>query len=108
MRRSRTPRTSPMARMARASRTSPGRAYPYRRAGVPAAVAVLLVTLCAGTAAPARQDFDPATVARLDAAITKVMKEAGIPGLNVGVWVPGRGTYEKSFGVGDKKTGAPM
>ncbi|MFD9458881.1 serine hydrolase domain-containing protein [Streptomyces sp. NPDC059985] len=90
----------------RRSRTSPG--PDHRRAGVPAAAAVLLAALCVGTAAPARQDFDPATVARLDAAITKVMKGAGIPGLNVGVWIPGRGTYEKSFGVSDKKTGAPM
>uniref|UniRef100_A0AAU2JPY9 Beta-lactamase family protein n=1 Tax=Streptomyces sp. NBC_00049 TaxID=2903617 RepID=A0AAU2JPY9_9ACTN len=81
---------------------------------VPAAAVLLLSALCAGTT-PDRQagsalgqDFDTATVERLDAAITKVMKEADIPGLNVGLWIPGRGVYEKSFGVADKKTGTPM
>ncbi|MFD7082088.1 serine hydrolase domain-containing protein [Streptomyces sp. NPDC059918] len=82
-----------------------------RRAGTPAAVAVLLAALCAGTgsaSASVRADFDPATVRKLDAAITKIMKQTGMPGLNIGLWMPGRGVYEKSFGVADKKTGTPM
>ncbi|MCY0960079.1 serine hydrolase domain-containing protein [Streptomyces sp. H27-H5] len=83
------------------------------RAAIPAVAAVLLAALCAGTApdravASARQDLDPATVRKLDAAITKIMDEADVPGLNVGLWIPRRGTYEKSFGVADKKTGTPM
>ncbi|MFD9302943.1 serine hydrolase domain-containing protein [Streptomyces sp. NPDC060048] len=45
---------------------------------------------------------------KLDAALTKAMKEARIPGLNVGLWIPGRGVYEKSFGVGDKANDTPM
>ncbi|MFK0219502.1 serine hydrolase domain-containing protein [Streptomyces vinaceus] len=82
-----------------------------RRAGAPAAVALLLAALCAGTgsaSASVRADFDPATVAKLDAAITKVMEETGMPGLNIGLWMPGRGVYEKSFGVADRQTGTPM
>ncbi|MFB6806194.1 serine hydrolase domain-containing protein [Streptomyces sp. NPDC056387] len=85
-----------------------------RRAAVPAVAVLLLAALCAGTgpdrpaAASARENFDPATVQKLDAAITRIMKEAGIPGVNVGLWMPGRGTYEKSFGVADQQTGAPM
>ncbi|MFE5769619.1 serine hydrolase domain-containing protein [Streptomyces sp. NPDC056485] len=82
-----------------------------RRAGTPAAVAVLLAALCAGTgsaSASVRADFDPATVGKLDAAITKIMKQTGMPGLNIGLWMPGRGVYEKSFGVADKQTGTPM
>ncbi|MCY0923525.1 serine hydrolase [Streptomyces sp. H27-G5] len=83
------------------------------RAAIPTVVAVLLAALCAGTApdravASARQDLDPATARKLDAAITKIMDEADVPGLNVGLWIPRRGTYEKSFGVADKKTGTPM
>ncbi|WP_392896549.1 serine hydrolase domain-containing protein [Streptomyces sp. LN699] len=83
------------------------------RAAIPTVAAVLLAALCAGTApdravASARQDLDPATVRKLDAAITKIMDEADVPGLNVGLWIPRRGTYEKSFGVADKKTGTPM
>ncbi|MEU9160190.1 serine hydrolase domain-containing protein [Streptomyces sp. NPDC048424] len=86
----------------------------YRRATAPAAAVLLLAALCAGTTpdryvpASLRQDFDSATVEKLDAALTKIMKEADVPGLNVGVWIPGRGVYEKSFGVADKKTGTPM
>ncbi|MFK0237627.1 serine hydrolase domain-containing protein [Streptomyces vinaceus] len=82
-----------------------------RRAGAPAAVALLLAALCAGTgsaSASVRADFDPATVRRLDAAITKVMEQTGMPGLNIGLWIPGRGVYEKSFGVADRQTGTPM
>ncbi|MFI1153320.1 serine hydrolase domain-containing protein [Streptomyces sp. NPDC020817] len=76
---------------------------------MPAAVAVLLAALCAGTgSASVRTDFDPATVRKLDAAITEVMKQTGMPGLNIGLWMPGRGVYEKSFGIADRQTGAPM
>lgn len=60
------------------------------------------------SAAIVRQDFDPATVDRLDQVITDTMERAGIPGVNVGLWIPGRGSYERSFGVSDKSTGTPM
>ncbi len=87
----------------------PLRGRRVRRAGVPAAVALLLAALCAGTGpAAVREDFDPATVQKLDAAITKIMKQTGMPGLNVGLWMPGRGVYEKSFGIADQQTGTPM
>ncbi|WCD90649.1 D-alanyl-D-alanine carboxypeptidase [Streptomyces xanthophaeus] len=95
-------------------RDHPFRARAYRRAAVPAAAALLLAGLCTGTipvggaAALSRQEFDTATVEKLDAALTKLMKEAAIPGLDVGVWIPGRGTYAKAFGVADEKTGTPM
>ncbi|MFI5671749.1 serine hydrolase domain-containing protein [Streptomyces sp. NPDC051704] len=90
-------------------RCRPFRERRVRRAGVPAAVAILLAALCAGTgSASVRTDFDPATVRKLDAAITEVMKQTGMPGLNIGLWMPGRGVYEKSFGVADKQTGTPM
>ncbi|MFD7837530.1 serine hydrolase domain-containing protein [Streptomyces sp. NPDC059761] len=80
-----------------------------RRAGVPAAVTLLLAALCGGTApATVRADFDPATVRKLDAAITGIMKQTGMPGLGIGLWMPGRGVYEKSFGIADKQTGTPM
>ncbi|MFE9929816.1 serine hydrolase domain-containing protein [Streptomyces sp. NPDC005533] len=54
------------------------------------------------------RDLDPATVARLDAAITAAMKKGGIPGVTVGLWMPGRGDYVKSFGLADTASGAPM
>ncbi|MFF3859639.1 serine hydrolase domain-containing protein [Streptomyces sp. NPDC002209] len=95
-------------------RYRPFRGPRLRRTAVPAAVALLLAALCGGTGPdrPAvgsvREDFDPATVQKLDAAIAKIMKQTGMPGLNIGLWMPGRGVYEKSFGVADRQTGTPM
>ncbi|MET9604376.1 serine hydrolase domain-containing protein [Streptomyces sp. NPDC006512] len=50
----------------------------------------------------------PAVAAELDAAVRKVMDETGVPGVTVGLWAPGKGSYVKTFGVADKATGAPM
>ncbi|WP_327307327.1 serine hydrolase domain-containing protein [Streptomyces sp. NBC_01298] len=50
----------------------------------------------------------PAVAARLDAAIRQVMDLTKVPGVTVGLWAPGKGSYVKSFGVADKATGAPM
>ena len=52
--------------------------------------------------------LDPALVARLDEAIERTRQEAGVPGVTVGVWLPGRGHYVRSSGVADTATGAPM
>ncbi|GHB69467.1 beta-lactamase [Streptomyces cirratus] len=60
---------------------------------------------------PASDEFAPLTPAvarQLDAAIRKVMKDAHVPGVIVSLSAPGKGTYERSFGVADKATGAPM
>ncbi|MFE6840526.1 serine hydrolase domain-containing protein [Streptomyces sp. NPDC057705] len=99
----------------------------FRRACVAAAAAGLLVApAVAGSAygtpapvwsAPAAPTPDadggfpeltPAVAARLDAAVRKVMREAQVPGVIVGLWAPGKGSYVKAFGVADKATGAPM
>lgn len=78
---------------------------------VPAILAALLLVatgLSGAQARTVRQEFDPALVEALDKAVTDTMAKAGIPGVIVGVWIPGRGTYEKSFGVADKSSGTPM
>ncbi|MFC5029457.1 serine hydrolase domain-containing protein [Streptomyces sp. DSM 41987] len=54
------------------------------------------------------QGLDPKLVARLNKAIEDVRKEARVPGVTVGLWLPGRGSYIRSTGVADKATGAPM
>ncbi|WP_338492102.1 MULTISPECIES: serine hydrolase domain-containing protein [unclassified Streptomyces] len=63
-------------------------------------------------AAPAVQgdfpELTPAVAERLDKAIQDVMKEAGVPGVTVGLSAPGKGTYIRSFGVADKDTGQSM
>ncbi|WP_328862875.1 serine hydrolase domain-containing protein [Streptomyces sp. NBC_00306] len=74
-----------------------------------ALVALLLVG--AGTApsqAARQEDFDAATVEQLAEKITEIMERADIPGVTIGLWIPGRGEYVKSFGVSDTKTGTPM
>ncbi|MFZ3496805.1 serine hydrolase domain-containing protein [Streptomyces sp. 5.8] len=96
-----------------------------RRACVAVSAAgALLVPAVAGTAygatAPARSvtaapspdgefpQLTPAVAARLDAAVRQVMEQTKVPGVTVGLWAPGKGSYVKSFGVADKATGAPM
>ncbi|MFI9155882.1 serine hydrolase domain-containing protein [Streptomyces sp. NPDC053367] len=46
--------------------------------------------------------------ARLDRAVEDVRRQAGIPGVVVGLWMPGKGSYVRATGVADKVTRAPM
>ncbi|MFJ5262009.1 serine hydrolase domain-containing protein [Streptomyces sp. NPDC088387] len=50
----------------------------------------------------------PELTARLDKAVAKVREEAGVPGVTVGLWMPGKGSYVRSTGVADTVTGEPM
>ncbi|MFD9219225.1 serine hydrolase domain-containing protein [Streptomyces sp. NPDC060064] len=50
----------------------------------------------------------PAVAKQLDKAVTQVMREAHVPGVTVGLWAPGKGSYVRAFGVADKATGARM
>ncbi|MFD9728604.1 serine hydrolase domain-containing protein [Streptomyces sp. NPDC059072] len=50
----------------------------------------------------------PAVAAQLDTAVQKVLRETKVPGVVVGLWAPGKGSYVRTFGVADKATGAPM
>lgn len=50
----------------------------------------------------------PQVNARLDKAIADVRKQANIPGVVVGLWMPGKGSYVRATGVGDTATRAPM
>ena len=71
------------------------------------AVLALVVVALAGPARVAFGRSSPRPVA-LTAAISRVMRQASIPGAIVGVWRPGAGPYVKAFGVRDKATGRPM
>ncbi|MEU8033596.1 serine hydrolase domain-containing protein [Streptomyces sp. NPDC049099] len=57
---------------------------------------------------PAVRDLTPRVARQLDAAVRKVMREANVPGVTVGVWTPGQPDYVRSFGVADKRTGQRM
>ncbi|MFJ8871395.1 serine hydrolase domain-containing protein [Streptomyces sp. NPDC102473] len=52
--------------------------------------------------------FGAGLTARLDRTIEDVRKKAGVPGVVVGLWMPGKGCYVRATGVADKATGEPM
>ncbi|MFJ9631590.1 serine hydrolase domain-containing protein [Streptomyces sp. NPDC101175] len=68
------------------------------------------------TSAPHRDGCPPAaaaglgrtTTARLDKAVADVRRQAGIPGVVVGLWLPGKGCYVRATGVADTTTHRPM
>ncbi|QBJ88942.1 serine hydrolase [Streptomyces seoulensis] len=45
---------------------------------------------------------------QIDDAVQRVMREADVPGVTVGIWTPDKGTYVRSFGVADKSSERPM
>ncbi|MFI1832001.1 serine hydrolase domain-containing protein [Streptomyces olivaceoviridis] len=91
-----------------------------------AVVAVLAGTLCAPLTAgpvpaasvavppgpsasePDVRALSPTVTRQLDATVRRVMREAHVPGVTVGIWTPGREGYVRSFGVADKATGRRM
>ncbi|UXY23066.1 beta-lactamase family protein [Streptomyces cynarae] len=54
------------------------------------------------------RDLTPAVTRRLDEAVRRVMREAHVPGVTVGLWTPHQGSYVRSFGVADQSTGRRM
>ncbi|MDT0573651.1 hypothetical protein RM704_40485 [Streptomyces sp. DSM 3412] len=54
-----------------------------------------------------RGGLGPELTARLDEAVAGVRREAGVPGVTVGLWLPGQGCYVRSTGVADTVTGRP-
>ncbi|MER5410278.1 serine hydrolase domain-containing protein [Streptomyces sp. NPDC002769] len=61
-----------------------------------------------GTATGGVRTLTPAVTGQLDAAVRQVMREAGVPGVTVGLWTHDQGTYVRSFGVADKSDGRGM
>ncbi|MBL1082615.1 beta-lactamase family protein [Streptomyces actinomycinicus] len=57
---------------------------------------------------PDVRPLSPAVARQLDTAVQRVMHEAHVPGVTVGIWTPGQGSYVRSFGVADKADGRPM
>ncbi|MBA2946150.1 serine hydrolase domain-containing protein [Streptomyces himalayensis] len=91
-------------------------------AAVLAAAALLTSAACSGTptsappaaavAAPSPgatvRALTPDVAEQLDKAVTQTQRQAGVPGVIVGLWIPGKGSYVRAFGVADKSSGAPM
>jgi D-alanyl-D-alanine carboxypeptidase len=82
----------------------------YFKLGLLAVVLSLLAVPAAGGAATAA--LDPATQKAIDAAVVRELAAYGgakpVPGVVVGVWVPGKGEYTKGYGYADLATKSPM
>lgn len=71
---------------------------------------LLSATAAAGTAAPTQ--LDPNVQSAIAAAVNKELAAYGgaqpVPGVVVGVWVPGKGYFTKGFGYSNLATHSPM
>ncbi|MFE9998955.1 serine hydrolase domain-containing protein [Streptomyces avermitilis] len=50
----------------------------------------------------------PAVKKQVDEAVRRVMREANVPGVTVGLWTSDQGQHVRSFGVADKSSGERM
>jgi D-alanyl-D-alanine carboxypeptidase len=66
---------------------------------------ILLSTFACSNDKQGSSGFSEETVRRLDNAIAKQMQENDLPGVVVGVWVPGEGEYVVARGQANLKTG---
>ncbi|MEU6386199.1 serine hydrolase domain-containing protein [Streptomyces bauhiniae] len=57
---------------------------------------------------PDARTLTPEVNRQIDDAVQRVMREADVPGVTVGIWTPDQGSYVRSFGVADKNSGRPM
>ncbi|MGY6019685.1 serine hydrolase domain-containing protein [Streptomyces spinosirectus] len=57
---------------------------------------------------PVMRQLTPEVRAQLDRAVRDVLTTTGTPGVTVGLWAPGKGSYVRSLGIADKATKAPM
>ena len=55
--------------------------------------------LAAGAPSAGAKDFSPAVQRKLALTTKNNMTDSRLPGAVVGVWVPGRGSYVRSFGI---------
>jgi D-alanyl-D-alanine carboxypeptidase len=59
-------------------------------------------------AEPVMRKLTPEVRAQLDNAIRNVLRTTKAPGVTVGLWAPGNGSYVRAFGTADKTTNTPM
>ena len=79
------------------------------RAHVSLMMALLAVTATAwGADVKTSNRFPDAKRAAIDGALAKAFSASKAPGLVVGIWIPGEGSYVAARGVADSKTRRPM
>ncbi|MEU3600946.1 serine hydrolase domain-containing protein [Streptomyces sp. NPDC006798] len=78
----------------------------------PAAVSTAFAPAPYATTPPPSPDgfpvLDASVAEQLDDAIGDVLRETSVPGVTVGLWAPGKGSYVRSFGIADKADSTPM
>ena len=79
---------------------------PCARLSVAAAVVAIVISLA--SAALARDEFSSAEQSALTAIVEKGMTEQRQPGVIVGIWIPGRGSWTTAFGKADIEANRPM
>jgi D-alanyl-D-alanine carboxypeptidase len=79
---------------------------PCARLSVAAAVVAIVISLA--SAALASDEFSPAEQSALTAIVEKGMTEQRQPGVIVGIWIPGRGSWITAFGKADIEANRPM
>ncbi|WP_063611297.1 serine hydrolase domain-containing protein [Streptomyces sp. 142MFCol3.1] len=57
---------------------------------------------------PVMRTLTPQVRAQLDRAVQHVLRTTHTPGVTVGLWAPGKGSYVRAFGTADKATRQPM
>jgi D-alanyl-D-alanine carboxypeptidase len=72
----------------------------------------VLVSCGGGSDDDSTMSFETEIEARIEAAVMENMQRFGgrepVPGVVVGIWAPGRGTYVREFGVSDLQSKAPI
>jgi D-alanyl-D-alanine carboxypeptidase len=71
-------------------------------------IVLVLVTASVFLSSCGAKSFDPALVKQMDGIIRTAKVAQNLPGVVVGVWVPGRGEYTRAVGKADIKTGEPI
>jgi D-alanyl-D-alanine carboxypeptidase len=69
--------------------------------------AALSVCTALLAAAPANAAFSPKFERKLALVVRNDMTDSRLPGVSVGVWQPGRGSWVRAFGIANRRTGRP-